>query len=77
MKNSKLIRVPPTAPVPSLGSLVTEGYGDLGSQLTPALLAGDTHQTQPLFTPPACQCLTLTRGPSGLRPGTSTLRRFK
>ena len=36
----------------SLGSLVTEGYEDLGSRVTPALLAGDTHQTQPLFTPP-------------------------
>ena len=56
------------AAVPSLGSLVTEGYGDLGSQLTPALLAGDTHQTQPLFTPPACQRLALTR------PGQGTLR---
>ena len=52
MKNSKLIRVPPMAAVPSLGSLVTEGYEDLESRVAPSLLAGDTHQTQPLFTPP-------------------------
>ena len=61
MRNSKLIRVPPTAAVLSLGSLVTGGYEDLGSRVTLALLAGDTHQTQPLFMPPACQCLALVR----------------
>ena len=71
MKNSKLIRDTPDAPTAAmscLGSLVTEGYEDLGSRVTPALLAGDTHQTQPLFTPPACQCLALAR------PGQGTLK---
>ena len=68
MRNSKLIRVPPTAAVLSLGSLVTGGYEDLGSRPTRALLAGDTHQTQPLFRPPVCQCLALAR------PGQGTLR---
>ena len=46
MKNSMVNQVPPTAAVPSLGSLVTGGYEDLGSQVTPALLAGYKHQTQ-------------------------------
>ena len=42
------------AAIPSLGSLVTGGYENLGSQVTPALLAEYTHQTLLLFTPPAC-----------------------
>ena len=54
--------------MPSLGSLVTGGYEDLGSQVTPALRVGDTHQTQLLFTPPACQCLAVAR------PGQETFR---
>ena len=61
-------KFPPMAAVLSLGSLVTEGYEDLESRVAPSLLAGDTHQTQPLFTPPTCQCLALAR------PGQGTLR---
>ena len=63
MKNSKLIRVPPD------GRCAEPGVpGDLGSLVTPALLAEDTHQTQLLFTLPACHCLALAR------PGQGTLR---
>ena len=59
MKSSKLIRVPPD------GRCVTGGYEDLRSRVTPALLAGDTHQTQLLFTAPAFQCLALARPEQG------------
>ena len=42
---------------PSIGSLLTGGYKDPGSQVTPAQLAGDTHLTQHLLSHHVCQCL--------------------